>query len=542
MNPVNMASRSVERLPGMLIGAVFLLCMLPLLVGSDRMELLLLSTTQENAHHLHTLLEWSAFYTTLCTILLGLIHFVLTRSAMVLTISVALGCAGALDAIHVLISNGLLDFGAERPDLIPYTWMVSRYFAALLCTLSACIVLLNQFPVGHSTKYFMLLNTVAVGGLFLGFAHLQMGAGLQTEPSWLAMIMAPPNDSVAILTLFMFGLILFFRLNTIDRNPLLHAMVISMVPHLSAQLYMDFGSNTVFDAYFYVAHALKVVAYLLPFIGLALYHMQTYQQTMQALEPLQDEHTALLSRHAELEEQNAELEAFNYIAGHDLQEPVRKLIAFCHHLRRNVGTNLTKRAEQDLHYIIDAATRMQVLIQSLLAFSKSNQSGVKCEWVSVDDCVDEVLSVLSNRINETRARILRDPLPAIMGDGCILILIYQNLIDNALKFVSQQPAVIRLTAEQTPEGWVLGVQDKGIGINPDQVDSIFAPFYRPAQHSDYAGVGVGLTICRKAVERHQGRIWVDTLPGQGAHFKFTLGTTAVRQDDAPGFLSTATVR
>lgn len=535
-----MASCEVERLPGVLVGAVFVLCVMPLLLGSDRMELQLLSTTQQNAHTLHTLLEWSAFYTALSTLVLGLIHFVLTRNAMVLTIGVGLGCAGLMDAIHILMSSGLLGMAGDQPIALPFTWTVSRYFAALLLTISACMVLLNQYPEGYRQKYVLLLNTVAIGGLLLGFAHLQLAQ--TSEPSGLAMIMAPPNDSVAIVVLFLFSLLLFSRLSVADPNPLLHAMVISIVPHLSAQLYMIFGSKTAFDAHFYAAHALKVLAYLLPFIGMALYHIRTYRQTILALAPLQDEHAELVTRHAELQQQNAELDAFNYIAAHDLQEPVRKLLAFCHHLRRNIGTNLPGRAEQDLHYIVDAATRMQVLIQTLLTFSKSDQTVVKCEWVSVDDCVDEVLHVLALRLQETRATIHRDPLPAIPGDARLLSLIYQNLIENALKFVAQQPPIIRLTAEQTPAGWVLGVQDQGIGMKPEQAGAIFAPFTRLHGDAAYAGTGVGLAICRKAVERQHGRIWVDTQAGQGAHFKFILGATAAENEVSPVYQTSPAVR
>jgi light-regulated signal transduction histidine kinase (bacteriophytochrome) len=220
---------------------------------------------------------------------------------------------------------------------------------------------------------------------------------------------------------------------------------------------------------------------------------------------------------------------------------VRKLLAFCHHLRRSIGTNLSSRAEQDIHYIIDAATRMQVLIHTLLAFSKSEQTAVKYEWLSVDDCVDEVLDVLALRLKETRATIHRDPLPAILGDRCLLTLIYQNLIENALKFVTKQAPIVRLTAEQTDDGWVLGVQDQGIGIKPEQAESIFAPFVRLHSDGAYPGAGIGLAICRKAVERHQGRIWVDASPGQGAYFKFILGTTVEKKEVSPSSQSSHAV-
>jgi light-regulated signal transduction histidine kinase (bacteriophytochrome) len=133
------------------------------------------------------------------------------------------------------------------------------------------------------------------------------------------------------------------------------------------------------------------------------------------------------------------------------------------------------------------------------------------------------MDTLDVRVRDEHATVVQDALPTVTGDRTLLVQLYQNLIGNALKFHGDSAPELRLTAEETPEGWLLGVADNGIGIKPEYAEQIFAPFKRLHGRSEYEGTGIGLAICRKIVERHGGRIWVTSALGQGAHFKFTLG-------------------
>lgn len=225
----------------------------------------------------------------------------------------------------------------------------------------------------------------------------------------------------------------------------------------------------------------------------------------------------------ELIRRNAELDEFTYVASHDLQEPLRKLVAFSELLPRDLGHELPTAAEHDLRYITEAARRMRSLVQALLELSRAGKDAMKRERVALDDCVDRACKALASRIEETGARIASDELPTIVGDSMMLTQLYQNLIGNALKFVEpgRRPNV-RLTAERTEDHWVLGVRDDGIGIKPEYAAQIFAPFKRLHGRDEYEGAGIGLSICRKTVERHGGRIWVESEPKRGAHFKFAL--------------------
>jgi two-component system sensor histidine kinase/response regulator len=228
-------------------------------------------------------------------------------------------------------------------------------------------------------------------------------------------------------------------------------------------------------------------------------------------------------RTADLERKNKELDEFTYVASHDLQEPVRKLISFSKLLEQDAGANLEERAKKDLSFIVDAAARMRDLIQDLLALSRAGRAAMKVEPISLANCVDSALDALEMRVLETHAEIDRDELPEIAGDAVLMTQLYQNLVGNALKFIppDRQPK-IRITANRRGDEWELAVADNGIGIKPEHVDRLFRPFQRLHGRGEFEGTGIGLAICKKAVERHGGQIWVESVPGAGSQFKFTI--------------------
>jgi signal transduction histidine kinase len=235
------------------------------------------------------------------------------------------------------------------------------------------------------------------------------------------------------------------------------------------------------------------------------------------------ERTAQLERtNRELVALNAELDDFTHMASHDLQEPLRTLVAFSDLLSKDLGQSLPERATQDLGFIIDAAKRMQTLIQDLLALSRAGRIAKKRERISLGECADRALEALAIRVRETGAEVTRDELPEVWGDSTMLAQLYQNLIGNALKFCGGQRPIIRLTAAERDGDQIFGVKDNGIGIEPKYAPQIFQPFRRLHGRAEYEGSGIGLAICRKIVERHGGNIWVESEPGRGAHFRFTV--------------------
>jgi PAS domain S-box-containing protein len=242
------------------------------------------------------------------------------------------------------------------------------------------------------------------------------------------------------------------------------------------------------------------------------------------MEDALEEHAALLEvANAELQIRNKELDEFSYAASHDLQEPLRKLIAYSDLLREDIEQGDQEEVQQDLEVMCSAATRMQSLVQGLLSLSRSGRQGMNIERLALNEVVDSALESLEISIDESSARIVRPELPFILGDRTLLTQLYQNLIGNAIKFGGTGPRV-QMTAETNDAGqWILGVQDNGIGLKPEYSEQIFSPFKRLHGRTEYEGTGIGLAVCRKIIERHGGRIWVESQPDQGAHFRFTIG-------------------
>ena len=232
-----------------------------------------------------------------------------------------------------------------------------------------------------------------------------------------------------------------------------------------------------------------------------------------------------------LAHKNTELDEFTYVASHDIQEPLRKLISFSELLRMDLGGDLTEAVAKDLSYIADAARRMQTLVQDLLRLSRAGRTELKRERVSLNECVSRALTALAARVEQTGAEVICDELPDIDGDMTLLTQLFQNLIGNALKFIpAGRSPVVQITAERGDGMLTLGVRDNGIGLAPEYAEQIFTPFKRLHGRTEYEGSGIGLAICRKAVERHGGRIWVESEPGAGAHFRFTLATSEETQE------------
>jgi PAS domain S-box-containing protein len=240
---------------------------------------------------------------------------------------------------------------------------------------------------------------------------------------------------------------------------------------------------------------------------------------------------ARLSRaHAELERQtaalklsNVELERFAYDASHDLAEPLRMMAQSAGRLCREYGDSLDDDGRRLLVSLVDGLERAQTLIADLLEYSQVALSPLKREPIDCEALLGETLAVLEESIDEKRARITRDRLPTIHAHPTRLGQCFQNLLSNALKFAREDQALeIHVGAERQPGGWGFYVQDNGIGIDPSDADRAFELFGRLHPQDAYAGTGMGLSICRRVVEQHGGRIWVEPAPGGGSIFSFTI--------------------
>lgn len=225
----------------------------------------------------------------------------------------------------------------------------------------------------------------------------------------------------------------------------------------------------------------------------------------------------------ELKLKNQELEQFAYVASHDLQEPLRMISSFTQLLGRKYKDQLDKEAEEYIAFAIEGSTRMQQLINDLLAYSRIGTRGKDFKTINFEDIINKAIYNLSLTIRETGARINYGPMPVITGDDSQLVQLIQNLISNAIKFRKEGVTpVINITSKEEPTHYLFSVEDNGIGIAMEHKERIFQIFQRLHTREKYPGTGIGLAICKKIVERHNGEIWVEAIPGQGTAFLFTL--------------------
>jgi signal transduction histidine kinase len=225
---------------------------------------------------------------------------------------------------------------------------------------------------------------------------------------------------------------------------------------------------------------------------------------------------------AELTRSNADLEQFAYVASHDLQEPLRKIASFCQVLERRYRGQLDERADQYIDFIVDGAKRMQLLINDLLAFSRVGRRNAGHEAVDTRELAELAVTTLSVPIEESGARVEIGDLPVVSGERALLLAVLQNLIGNAVKFRGERPPLVRVGAERDGGEWRFSVTDNGIGIAPGFAERVFVIFQRLHAREAYEGTGIGLALCRKIVEYHGGRIWLDTDHGAGTRIMFTL--------------------
>lgn len=230
----------------------------------------------------------------------------------------------------------------------------------------------------------------------------------------------------------------------------------------------------------------------------------------------------LVMRARDLASSNAELEQFAYVASHDLQEPLRMVTSFTQLLVNRYRGRLDTDADEFIDYIADGAKRMSRLINDLLEYSRVGTRARPLLPTDSSNIFQLACSNLRIAIEETGATITADPLPMVLGDETQLLQLFQNLIGNAIKFRSGEPVVVHVSAERQKEQWLFRITDNGIGIEPQYAERIFIIFQRLHDRARYPGTGIGLAICKKIVERHGGRIWIDSPPGGGASFCFLL--------------------
>jgi signal transduction histidine kinase len=264
--------------------------------------------------------------------------------------------------------------------------------------------------------------------------------------------------------------------------------------------------------------------------GLALEIDAMRSRVVDDLHALETAHAELAQQRKELEERgvelarsNRDLEQFAYVASHDLQEPLRKVAAFCQLLSDRYHNELDDKGQQYIEFAVDGAKRMQSLVNDLLSFSRVGRTKEGWTAVALGDVAAVAVSNLDARIEAAGAKVtIHGPLPTVVGDATLLGALFQNLVGNALKFRGDDPPVVDVTSERIGDDWRISVADNGIGIEARYAERVFVIFQRLHAREQYEGTGIGLALCRKIVEFHGGQIAVLDRPPPGTTIWFTL--------------------
>lgn len=228
----------------------------------------------------------------------------------------------------------------------------------------------------------------------------------------------------------------------------------------------------------------------------------------------------------ELERSNRDLEQFAYVASHDLQEPLRTVTSYVQLLERRYKGKLDTAADEFIDFAVDGANRMQKRIQDLLTYSRVSTRGKPFQPTNMEKVLEAAMANLSAAIAANQAVVEHDPLPTVMADEPQISQVLQNLIDNGVKFHKKDvPPQIHISAKREKDEWEFSVRDNGIGIDPAHFKKMFIIFQRLHGPQEYPGTGIGLALCKKIVERHGGCIWVESEPGKGSTFRFTIPLT-----------------
>ncbi|PSB55985.1 sensor histidine kinase, partial [Chamaesiphon polymorphus] len=247
----------------------------------------------------------------------------------------------------------------------------------------------------------------------------------------------------------------------------------------------------------------------------------------------QAEELALLA--TDLERSNAELKKFAYVASHDLQEPLNQVANYVQLLEMRYSEELDDDAKEFIGFAVEGVNLMQTLIDDVLIYSKVDLLGIEWGLVAVETALNRSLSHLRGRIGETGAIVTSDPMPTIVADSTQLMQLFQNLIGNAIKFRKPNTLPeIYISVDRQEDDWLFSIRDNGIGIDPQFFDRIFVIFQRLHTRDEYPGSGMGLTICKKIVECHRGKIWVESELGRGATFSFTIPVSGGDRDRVSG--------
>lgn len=466
---------------------------------------------------IHSLLEWTAVAIAFGIGTLSLIQYRITGNPITSIIGIALFCAGSIDVLHSFAATNLIQYEAEIKNFSPFTWALSRFFNSLLLVFGVGIFLAKNKYRPQYKKSNTLVSFIGVTFVGLSFIIIQICVQSEVFPVTLYpdKFISRPYDFIPLIIYTILGLFVLPAFYKMQKNVFTEALMWSMVPAIATQLYMTFGSRELYDNDFNIGHFLKIISYLLPFAGLVIFYIKTFQVS-------EERQLALKKAYQLLTLKNQELEQYTHITSHDLKEPLRSITSFTELLEDRYQEKLDPKGKQYLQFIKKSSVRMHKTIKVLMDYSRVG-ADLKLEWIDCNEILEMVQQDLTLLIKDTKAAFEAGNLPTIYGGETDIRLLFQNLIANSLKFSKEGVTpLIKISATLQNQEWLFEFQDNGIGMPKEDVKDIFIIYKRLKSSSKNDGQGIGLSHCKKIVELHGGKIWVSSEPNVGSSFYFTI--------------------
>lgn len=484
----------------------------------------------------HGLLEWSSVAVAVVTVLLSFTHYQINRDITVPIIGVALLCSGLMDAFHMLSAMRLIDAVAENAKLSPFTWALSRGFHAALMVVGIMTALYfsrngqDQRREAGSTGLY-IIGVISVIFITLSYVVVHVAATSVDLPQtqFPGAFITRPFDVIPFV-MFIVMLPALWRLHEKVQSVFSAGMLLIVLPEIILEAHMAFGSSTLFDSHFNIAHFLKIIAYLVPFTGLLLDYIKTYADLNAEMVVRQQMQQELVVAKEKAEKATTMKSEFLANMSHEIRTPMNGVIGTTGLL---LDTKLTEKQRYYAKTTMQSAEALLELINDILDFSKIEAGKLDLEKVPFDmqRLATEVAEVLAFKCREKNVEFLlhfpRNTVRYVIGDPGRVRQILLNLLSNAVKFTDEGHVLLTIKSEGTEDGQIaysITVEDTGVGIEPEQINKIFNQFDQADTSTtrEYGGTGLGLSISQNLSQLMGGGISVESTHGKGSAFTFTI--------------------
>ena len=486
----------------------------------------------------HTLLEWSSFTLAIFTVLLGFTHYLTTKDAAIPIIAAALFSAGIVDAFHTLAAGRLISATADNSNLIPFTWAISRVFNAAILVVGVLLILSRKNKINQSNTQFLLLTYFIFGVSAYFIIHYCATSANLPQTQFPDNVITRPYDVLPLILFLAAGLFLFPYFYKKHPSVFTHSLIIAMIPEVVVEAHMAFGSTALFDNDFNIAHALKIVAYSIPLIGLMVDHADVYKrsdiqknQLAEAVDELTTNEIELIRAKESALLVSEHKSTFLATMSHEIRTPMNGVLGMAQLLKH---TSLNDDQTIKVSQLISSGENLLAILNDILDYSKIEAGKLNIEDISFtfDDIAPNITSIYQPLATEKGIELVLDfdesLSPYYFGDPTRIRQIIFNLISNAIKFTSigsVQLSIQRIQTKDTQHDMILvSVTDTGIGMPEQALNTIFDPFQQAESSTtrNFGGTGLGLAITKQICSLMGGEITVTSTSGEGSCFSFSI--------------------